>query len=120
MIAEIIHTIEISAVASFIFICAYGANVSFSLWYNIKVLRKPFNWIKFKDSIIKISVFSIGLILMCISITLLPELAGNIGWIVPDSYLEVFKNITIAVAFLTVTCKYLKEAYEKLLVILNG
>ena len=48
--------------AMLIFLAAYLANVTFSLWYNIKLQNQPFDRAKLAASGIKIATFVIGLI----------------------------------------------------------
>ena len=48
-----------------IFLSAYLANVTFSLWYNIKLLHEPFDREKLINSAYKIATFVIGLTLLC-------------------------------------------------------
>lgn len=48
-----------------IFLCAYLANVAFSLWYNIKIRKEDFDREKLIASGLKILVFVVGLTLLC-------------------------------------------------------
>lgn len=57
-----------------IFLSAYLANVTFSLWYNIKLLHEPFDREKLINSAYKIATFVIGLTLLCVAVTTLPLL----------------------------------------------
>ena len=50
-----------------IFLSAYLANVTFSLWYNIKLLHEPFDREKLINSAYKIATFAIGLTLLCVA-----------------------------------------------------
>ena len=47
--------------AMLIFLCAYLANVAFSLWYNIKIRKEDFDRKKLIASGLKILVFVVGL-----------------------------------------------------------
>lgn len=60
--------------AMLIFLCAYLANVAFSLWYNIKIRKEDFDREKLIASGLKILVFVVGLTLLCTAITALPIL----------------------------------------------
>ena len=84
--------------AMLIFLCAYLANVAFSLWYNIKIRKEDFDRKKLIASGLKILVFIVGLTLLCTAITALPIIIG---------------------AVLLVSCKYIKEAFTKFVAILN-
>ena len=98
--------------AMLIFLCAYLANVAFSLWYNIKIRKEDFDREKLIASGLKILVFVVGLTLLCTAITALPIFANEVGWAIPDEYTDIF-------AVLLVSCKYIKEAFTKFVAILN-
>lgn len=103
-----------------IFLAAYLANVTFSLWYNIKLQKEPFDRAKLIASSIKIATFVIGLVLLCVSVTTLPLFANEIGWTVPQEYSDIFADLVIIGAVLLVSCKYIKEAFGKFTAILNA
>jgi hypothetical protein len=102
-----------------IFLCAYLANVVFSLWYNIKINREPFSREKLATGGLKALTFIVGLTLLCIAITTLPIFATEVGWTIPDEYAELFADLIIVGAVLLVACKYIKEAFTKFVAILN-
>ena len=103
-----------------IFLAAYLANVTFSLWYNIKLQKEPFDRVKLIASAIKIATFVIGLVLLCVSVTTLPLFANEVGWTVPQEYSDIFADLVIIGAVLLVSCKYIKEAFGKFTAILNA
>jgi hypothetical protein len=119
MWTELLNNLTNIGYAMLIFICAYLANMAFSLWYNVKILNQNFDKEKITASVLKILVFVVGLTLLCISITALPIFANQVGWTIPDEYTEVFANIVIISAVLLVSAKYIKEAYKKFIAILN-
>lgn len=102
-----------------IFLCAYLANVVFSLWYNIKINREPFSREKLATGGLKALTFIVGLTLLCIAITTLPIFATEVGWTIPEEYAELFADLIIVGAVLLVACKYIKEAFTKFVAILN-
>ena len=103
-----------------IFLAAYLANVTFSLWYNIKLQKEPFDRAKLIASAIKIATFVIGLTLLCVAVTTLPLFANEVGWTVPQEYSDIFADLVIIGAVLLVSCKYIKEAFGKFTAILNA
>lgn len=103
-----------------IFLSAYLANVTFSLWYNIKLLHEPFDREKLINSAYKIATFVIGLTLLCVALTTLPLFANEVGWAIPQEYTDLFADLVIIGAVLLVSCKYIKEAFVKLTEILNA
>ena len=103
-----------------IFLSAYLANVTFSLWYNIKLLHEPFDREKLINSAYKIATFVIGLTLLCVAVTTLPLFANEVGWEIPQEYTDLFADLVIIGAVLLVSCKYIKEAFVKFNAILNA
>ena len=106
--------------AMLVFLCAYLANVAFSLWYNIKIRKEDFDREKLIASGLKILVFVVGLTLLCTAITALPIFANEVGWTIPDEYTDIFADLVIIGAVLLVSCKYIKEAFTKFTAILNA
>ena len=106
--------------AMLIFLAAYLSNVAFSLWYNIKILREPFDKSKLLAGCGKALTFLVGLTLLCFSITALPLFATHVGWEIPAEYADLFADLVIVGAVLLVTCKYIKEAFLTFTSILNS
>lgn len=106
--------------AMLIFLAAYLANVTFSLWYNIKLQKEQFSREKLITSGLKILTFVVGLTLLCISVTTLPLFANEVGWAIPEEYSDLFADLVIIGAVLLVSCKYIKESFTKFTAILNA
>ena len=102
-----------------IFMCAYLSNVSFSMYYNIKILMEPFDKAKLMNSALKIAAFICGLTLLCMAITTLPHFADQVGWVIPAEYSDIFSDLIIIGAVLMVSCKYIVEAFTKFKAILD-
>ena len=105
--------------AMLIFLCAYFSNVSFSMYYNIKILLEPFSKEKLINSGLKIAAFVCGLTLLCVAITMLPLFAEMVGWEIPAEYVDIFSDLVIIGAVLMVSCKYITEAFVKFKAILD-
>lgn len=99
--------------AMLIFLAAYLSNVAFSLYYNIKILLQPFQVNKLINSGLKIAAFVVGLTLLCAAITTLPIYADQIGWTIPEEYADLFADLIILGAVLSVSCKYIFESFSK-------
>lgn len=106
--------------AMLIFLAAYLANVTFSLWYNIKLQKEQFSREKLITGGLKVLTFVVGLTLLCISVTTLPLFANDVGWAIPAEYTDLFADLVIIGAVLLVSCKYIKEAFTKFSAILNA
>lgn len=105
--------------AMLIFLCAYLSNVSFSMYYNIKIMLEPFSKDKLINSCLKIAAFICGLTLLCVAITTLPLFAEMVGWEIPAEYVDIFSDLIIIGAVLMVSCKYIAEAFTKFKAILD-
>lgn len=106
--------------AMLIFLAAYLANVTFSLWYNIKLQKEQFSREKLITGGLKVLTFIVGLTLLCIAVTTLPLFANEVGWAIPEEYSDLFADLVIIGAVLLVSCKYIKEAFTKFTAILNA
>ena len=111
MLETILHNLTNIGWAMLIFLCAYLSNVSFSLYYNIKILLEPFSKEKLINSGLKIAAFVCGLPLLCVAI---------VGWEIPAEYVDIFSNLVIIGAVLMVSCKYIAEAFTKFKAILDA
>lgn len=96
-----------------LFLVAYLSNMSFSLYYNIKILLQPFDLEKIKNSALRVASVVVGLALLCIAITTIPEFATMVGLEIPKDYAEIFSNLAILALFITSSCKYVLESYNK-------
>ena len=120
MLNAIVENLTNIGWAMLIFLAAYLANVAFSLWYNIKIQQQSFDKSKLIASALKVLTFVVGLTLLCVAITTLPLFATQVGWTIPDEYTDIFADLVIIGAVLLVSCKYIKEAFEKFTAILNS
>ena len=112
MLETILHNLTNIGWAMLIFLCAYLSNVSFSLYYNIKILLEPFSKEKLINSGLKIAAFVCGLPLLCEAITTLPLFADMVGWEIPTEYVDIFSNLVIIGAVLMVSCKNISRLEE--------
>ena len=120
MLNAIVENLTNIGWAMLIFLAAYLANVAFSLWYNIKIQQQSFDKSKLIASALKVLTFVVGLTLLCVAITTLPLFAAQVGWTIPEEYTDIFADLVIIGAVLLVSCKYIKEAFEKFTAILNS
>jgi hypothetical protein len=107
------------AQAMLIFLCAYLANMCFSLYLNIGLCKQSFDKDKLISSLIKAVVFLIGLTLLTSVITVLPIFAEMMGWTVPDDFTDILSAMAIIGTVLYTVCKYALEAFQKFSAILN-
>lgn len=103
-----------------LFICAYLSNMSFSLYYNLKIQEQKFDIEKIKDSGIKIATFAIGITLLSIAVTTIPQFSNAVGFAIPVEYSEVFADIAILGVILYTASRYTFEAFAKMKAILQA
>ena len=96
-----------------LFLVAYMSNMAFSLYYNIEMLKQSFDKGKLIDSAIRVSTIVVGLTLLCIAITTLPQFVTYVGLTIPQEYADIFSNLTILALFVTSACQYVLEGYGK-------
>lgn len=105
--------------AVLLFIISYIANISLSLFYNVKINNEGFDKTKLITGLIKMFSVALGVALLAITITLLPIFLNHIGINIQEGFIESFSIITIISLFVNSIYKYIKEAYETLNNILN-
>lgn len=120
MFYVLFENLKLIAYAAIIFVLAYGANICFSLWYNIKILKESFSWKKLGTSLLKVMAVVIGIVLLCSAITLLPYVLSTVGLEVGESTEKFIDIITIITAIVVTCTKYIKEAYYTFVSILNS
>ena len=103
-----------------IFVAAYLSNMSFGLYYNIKILGQEFEWSKILASVLKILAFGVGTCLLTLAISAIVPWAIANGLTIPEEYSTVIQTVAILGICLTGTIKYIVEAFTKMKDILNS
>lgn len=112
-IDNILQNLTYVGIGALLFLVAYISNMAFSLYYNIRMLKESFDKNKIIDSAIRISTIVVGLTLLCIAITTLPQFVTYVGLTIPQEYADIFSNLAVLTLFVTSACKYVLEAYTK-------
>lgn len=99
----------------FIFALGYSSNVVFSLYYNTKVLDMKFIKKKFLDGIYKAIVIIVGSLLLVTAIDLF--MVASALHEIPNADLVTIATVIATVGLAAI--KYIKEAFETLVTILN-
>ena len=120
MLSIIIENLELVGIAMGLFVGSVAANTLLGLYNNIKILMQPFEKQRLIDTALKTGCLVISIILMVLVVTVMPVFCNNVGFPIPDEYIEVFSNLTIIGAAVIPSCKYLKDAYDKLRNIFNN
>lgn len=102
-----------------IFLGAYLSNICLGIWRNVKIEGYEFDWKMIGQSVLKFIVLGLGISLMSIVVSVLPEYMTYVGIDIADETMQVMDGIVIIGAFVTATCKYVKDAFQKLKDILS-
>lgn len=102
-----------------IFLGAYLSNICLGIWRNVKIEGYEFDWKMIGQSALKFVVLGLGISLMSIVVSVLPEYMTYVGIDIADEAMQVMDGIVIVTAFVTAACKYVKDAFQKLKDILS-
>lgn len=102
-----------------IFLGAYLSNICLGIWHNVKIEGYEFDWKMIGQSVLKFVVLGLGISLMSIVVSVLPEYMTYVGIDIADETMQVMDGIVIIGAFVTAACKYVKDAFQKLKDILS-
>ena len=120
MLSIIIENLELVGIAMGLFVGSVAANTLLGLYNNIKILMQPFEKQRLIDTALKTGCLTVSITLMVLVITVMPVFCDNVGFPIPEEYIDVFSNLTIIGAAVIPSCKYLKDAYDKLCNIFNN
>lgn len=114
-----LDNLEVAGIGFAIFAMAYVSNMSFSLYYNIKISQEVFSKEKLLNSVFKILAFAGGTIFLILATSLIVPWASNNGLAIPVEYSEVISTIATLGVCLSGTLKYIMEAFNKMKKILT-
>ena len=114
-----LDNLEVAGVGFAIFAMAYISNMSFSLYYNIKINQEVFSKEKLLKSVFKILAFAGGTIFLILATSLIVPWASNNGLAIPVEYSEVISTIASLGVYLSGALKYIMEAFNKMKKILT-
>lgn len=116
----VVANLEKVGIGVLLFLGAYLSNICLGVWRNVKIEGYDFDWKLIVQSAVKFVVLGIGIGLMSIVVSILPEYMTYVGIDVTDEAMQVFDSIVIVTAFMTAAVKYVKDAYTKLKDILGA
>ena len=120
MLSIIIENLELVGIAMGLFVGSVASNTLLGLYNNIKILMQPFEKQRLIDTALKTGCLVASITLMVLVVTVMPVFCDNVGFPIPEEYIDVFSNLTIIGAAVIPSCKYLKDAYDKLCNIFNN
>ena len=116
----VVANLEKVGIGVLLFLGAYLSNICLGVWRNVKIEGYDFDWKLIAQSAVKFVVLGIGIGLMSIVVSILPEYMTYVGIDITDEAMQVFDSIVIVTAFMTAAVKYVKDAYAKLKDILGA
>jgi hypothetical protein len=116
----VVANLEKVGIGVLLFLGAYLSNICLGVWRNVKIEGYDFDWKLIVQSAVKFVVLGIGIGLMSIVVSVLPEYMTYVGIDITDEVMQVFDSIVIVTAFMTAAAKYVKDAYTKLKDILGA
>ena len=120
MLSIIWENLKLVGIAMGLFVGSVAANTLLGLYNNIKILMQPFEKQRLIDTALKTGCLVASITLMGLVVTVMPVFCDNVGFPIPEEYIDVFSNLTIIGAAVIPSCKYLKDAYDKLCNIFNN
>lgn len=120
MLSIILENLKLVGIAMGLFVGSVAANTLLGLYNNIKILMQPFEKQRLIDTALKTGCLVASITLMVLVVTVMPVFCDNVGFPIPEEYIDVFSNLTIIGAAVIPSCKYLKDAYDKLCNIFNN
>ena len=120
MLSVILENLKLVGIAIGLFVGSVAANTLLGLYNNIKILMQPFEKQRLIDTALKTGCLVASITLMVLVVTVMPVFCDNVGFPIPEEYIDVFSNLTIIGAAVIPSCKYLKDAYDKLCNIFNN
>lgn len=120
MLSIILENLKLVGIAMGLFVGSVAANTLLGLYNNIKILMQPFEKQRLIDTALKTGCLVVSITLMVLVVTVMPVFCNNVGFPIPEEYIDVFSNLTIIGAAVIPSCKYLKDAYDKLCNIFNN
>ena len=120
MLSIILENLKLVGIAMGLFVGSVAANTLLGLYNNIKILMQPFEKQRLIDTALKTGCLVASITLMVLVVTVMPVFCDNVGFPIPEEYIVVFSNLTIIGAAVIPSCKYLKDAYDKLCNIFNN
>ena len=103
-----------------LFLIAYVANIVLGIWQNVKIDGNTFDWHKLLNSGFKFAVLAVGIALLTIAVSILPIYATYIGIDIESDIIGFVDAIIIVGGFITATVRYIKDALNKLSIILGN
>ena len=119
LMSIVIANLEKVGIGVLLFLGAYLSNICLGAWRSVKIEGYDFDWKLIAQSAVKFIVLGVGIGLMSIVVSILPEYMTYVGIVIEDETMNVLDSIVIITAFVMACGRYVKDAYSKLKEILG-
>ena len=116
----VLDNLEKVGIGCFLFLGAYLSNMCLGVWRNVRIQGYNFDWRLIAQSVAKFVVLGLGIGLMSLVVSILPQYMTYVGIVIEDETMAVLDSIVIITAFVVACVKYVKDAYDKLKDILGA
>lgn len=116
---DILVNLEKVGIGAALFLGAYISNILFGIWKNVKISGYAFNWRLILESALKYIILGVGIAMLSIVISAVPQYATYVGIEIGQDTIELIDSIVIIGAFLTATLRYSVDSISKLKDILS-
>lgn len=120
MLALLLANFQLIFALMILFAGSYSANVLLGTFYNVAVIKDSFNKERFLLGLARGGVLLVGLALIVIVVSVLPEILASAGLVEIVAIAQDLSLLAIAGIIGTATVKYLKGAVLKLQKIIVG
>lgn len=116
---DILVNLEKVGIGAALFLGAYISNILFGIWKNVKISGYAFNWRLILESALKYIILGVGIAMLSIVISAVPQYATYVGIEIGQDTIELIDSVVIIGAFLTATLRYSVDSISKLKDILS-
>nr|DAG19239.1 MAG TPA: hypothetical protein [Caudoviricetes sp.] len=116
---DILINLEKVGIGAALFLGAYISNILFGIWKNVKISGYAFNWRLVLESVLKYIILGVGIAMLSIVISAVPQYATYVGIEIGQDTIELIDSVVIIGAFLTATLRYSVDSISKLKDILS-
>lgn len=113
MFSYLIENLKMIAILMAMYIVSFGVNTLFGVYYNVNAIKEQFSKEKFLSGAAKGAIILVGSALMVVVVSLLPSLIEAFGITMETDLFEDISIAGIAGILLTMTARYLKDAFTK-------
>lgn len=115
----VVCNLEKVGIGVVLFACAYISNILLGVWRNVRIDGMQFDWKLLADSALKFAVLGLGIAILSITVSIVPQYASFIGLEFAPETLEIIDSAVIIGSFLYATVRYVTDAIGKLKQILG-